>query len=102
MSPEINAASASQQSAPAAAAAAPAVQRADEQKLPELAVATQVTLQPSMPAVQFAEDPESGKVIARVVNPDTGDLVRQIPSEDALALARALGRLQGVFVEQKA
>lgn len=102
MSPEINAAAASQQAASTSAAAAPAVQRAEERELPELAVATHATPQPSMPAVQFAEDPESGKVIVRVVNPDTGDVVRQIPSEDALSLARALGKLQGVFLEQKA
>lgn len=99
MSPEINAVTASQPAA--AASAAPAVTRTEGQKLPELAVASQVTPQPSMPAVQFAEDPESGKVIVRVVNPDTGDVVRQIPSEDALALARALGKLQGVFVQNK-
>lgn len=100
MSPEINAVPAPQPAA-AAAAPAPAAPRMEDRALPELAVATQATPQPSMPAVQFARDPDSGKVVVRVVNPDTGDVVRQIPSEDALALARALGRLEGVFLQQK-
>lgn len=53
-------------------------------------------------SVQFMPDPDSSRMIVKVVNPSTGELLRQIPSEDALALARALGKLQGAFLQQKA
>jgi flagellar protein FlaG len=52
--------------------------------------------------VEFRSDAETGQIVVRVVNPDTGELLRQIPSQDAIALARALGKLQGSFLEQKA
>jgi uncharacterized FlaG/YvyC family protein len=53
-------------------------------------------------SVEFRSDAETGQIVVRVVNPDTGELLRQIPSQDAIALARALGKLQGSFLEQKA
>jgi flagellar protein FlaG len=74
----------------------------DPQQLVVVELPKAVVPKVSMPAVQFSSDAESGRVVVRVVNPETGELVRQIPSEDALSLARALGKLQGVFLQQKA
>lgn len=40
--------------------------------------------------LQFQVDAKSGHVVVRVRDPATGDIIRQIPGEEALKLARAL------------
>ncbi len=40
--------------------------------------------------LQFSVDEDSGHTVVRVVNADTQELVRQIPSEEALRISRAL------------
>lgn len=52
--------------------------------------------------VEFDLDRESGKIIVRVISEDTRKVIRQIPSEEALAIAHALDRMQGLFLEEKA
>jgi flagellar protein FlaG len=44
----------------------------------------------SQRSFRFQVDDASGRTIVRIVNPETGEIVRQIPSEDVLAAARAL------------
>ena len=44
----------------------------------------------SQRSFRFQVDDASGRTIVRIVNPETGEMVRQIPSEDVLAAARAL------------
>lgn len=43
-------------------------------------------------SLQFRVDDDSGRVVVSVRDADTGDLIRQIPSEAALRIARALDR----------
>ena len=52
-------------------------------------------LNDSQRQLQFKVDSGSGRTIVRVVNPDTGELIRQIPSEEMLTLARAIGTSGG-------
>lgn len=40
--------------------------------------------------LQFSIDQGSGRTVVKVVDPQTGDVIRQIPSELALSLAQAL------------
>ena len=53
-------------------------------------------------SLDFRFDESSGKQIVRVTNPQTGETVRQIPSEEAVELARSLNYLQSVLVSAKA
>lgn len=52
--------------------------------------------------VQFSVDPSSKHVIVRVVDTETQQLIRQVPSEEALAISHALDRLTGLLLAQKA
>jgi flagellar protein FlaG len=52
--------------------------------------------------LQFTTDEESGAHVVKVVNRSTKEVIRQIPSEEAVRLAQALGRLQGLLVSDKA
>ncbi len=48
------------------------------------------------------DDAAVGKTVVKVVDKETGELIRQIPSQEALDIARALDRLQGLLIRQKA
>jgi flagellar protein FlaG len=52
--------------------------------------------------LQFSIDEQSGKTIVRVVDAGTNELIRQIPAEEMLAIARNLSRLEGALLDKKA
>jgi flagellar protein FlaG len=52
--------------------------------------------------LNFSVDETTGYLVVRVVNPDTGELVRQLPSEELLKIARDFERLNNVLVSQRA
>jgi len=52
--------------------------------------------------LSFSVDEVSGYHVVRVVNPSTGELVRQLPSAELLKIARDFERLNNVLVSQKA
>lgn len=59
-------------------------------------------LRPMARGLAYARDASTGETVVRMVDTQTNQVLRQIPSEDAMAIARALDRLQGVFVRTKA
>ena len=54
------------------------------------------------PQLVFSIDDATEKLIVRVTDASTGELIRQLPSEEALAIARSLDRLQGLLLKQEA
>lgn len=52
--------------------------------------------------LQFSVDEVSGNSVVRVVDRETKEVIRQIPSEEMLAIAHAIDRLQGLLLRQKA
>lgn len=52
--------------------------------------------------LNFSIDDTTGYHVVRVVNPTTGELVRQLPSEELLQIARDFERLNSVLVSQRA
>jgi uncharacterized FlaG/YvyC family protein len=52
--------------------------------------------------LRLAVDEDLGRVIVKVVDPETEETIKQIPSEDAMALAKSIGRMRGMFVNAKA
>ena len=53
-------------------------------------------------AVQLSLDSDSGQPIVRVVDTETGQLIRQIPTEEVLELRRALDRIAGLLIKRTA
>jgi flagellar protein FlaG len=53
-------------------------------------------------SVELSLDSDSGRAIVRVVDSETGQLIRQIPSEEALELRRALDRIAGLLINRTA
>ena len=52
--------------------------------------------------VLFSVDDASGKTVLRVTDAESGAVLRQIPGDEALSMARILDRMQGVLIRQKA
>ncbi|MFN0317456.1 MAG: flagellar protein FlaG [Burkholderiales bacterium] len=52
--------------------------------------------------LQFSVDQDSGRVVVKVVDGETDTVIRQMPSEEALAISHALDKLQGLIIEHKA
>lgn len=52
--------------------------------------------------LNFSIDESSGYHVVRVVNPDTGELIRQLPSEELLKISRDFQRLNIGLVSQRA
>jgi flagellar protein FlaG len=52
--------------------------------------------------LEFSIDKDTHRTIIKVVDSKTGDTIKQFPSEDALAIMRALDKMQGLLVRQKA
>lgn len=83
------------------------VQQNSEPKLQQLQQAVQNinrTLQASRStALEFSVDQSTKRTVVKVVDKESGDLIRQIPSDAALAIAESIGEFQkGMLLKQEA
>ena len=52
--------------------------------------------------LEFSIDDDSDRTIVKVVDKSTQEVIRQMPTEEALEIAKALDRLQSLLVKQSA
>lgn len=52
--------------------------------------------------LQFSVDEDTESVVVKVVDRQTHEIIRQIPSEEFLQIAKALDKLKGLLVQDKA
>lgn len=50
----------------------------------------------------FSIDNDTGKTVVKVVDSVTDKVIRQIPSEELIAIAKALDKFQGLLLKQEA
>jgi flagellar protein FlaG len=79
--------------------AAPVPHTADVQRA---IAAIRETLRPVSNGLEFSVDHGSGKTIVRVVDLESGQLIRQIPTVEIVEIARVLERLEGLLFRQRA
>lgn len=60
------------------------------------------TLQVQAQDVEFSIDSDSNRTIVKVVDRKTKEVLRQIPTEETLQIAKALDRVSGLLIRQKA
>ena len=53
-------------------------------------------------SLDFSVDPSTGDNVLRVLNPDNGEVIRQLPSEETMRIARAIDYMQSMLVNQRA
>jgi len=59
-------------------------------------------LKSSAASVEFTVEGTSNQVIVRVVDSATRQVIRQMPTEETLAISRSLDRMTGLLLAQKA
>lgn len=52
-------------------------------------------------SLEFAVDQDTNMTIVKVVDTQTQDVIRQIPSEEVVAIAKALDKIQGLLIKQE-
>ena len=57
---------------------------------------------PMAQSLQFTLDKDSGKTVVKVMDTDTNEVIRQIPSEEVLAISKAVDKLKGLLLKQQA
>ena len=53
-------------------------------------------------SVRISKDESSGHMVVQLVDPDSGEVIRTLPSEELLRIARTFEMLGSVMVNQKA
>jgi flagellar protein FlaG len=66
-------------------------------------VSSQVQESPSMVDItlNFSVDPDTQTVIAKVINAQTGKIIREIPPPELLALAKSMKETEAVLFDEK-
>lgn len=59
-------------------------------------------IRPYVTSLQFSVDQDLGKIVVKIMDTETKEVIKQIPSEEVLALTKALGRVEGLLVRQEA
>lgn len=85
--------------APTATAATAA---SDDHALRELVDKLSQTIGTTGQQVLFSIDRDTHQTVLRVTDAESGAVLRQIPGDEALSMARILDRMQGVLIRQKA
>lgn len=52
--------------------------------------------------IQFSIDEDTDATVVKIIDRSTKEVIRQIPSQEMLEIAKALDRLQGLLIRQKA
>jgi len=52
--------------------------------------------------IEFSFDAQDGDMVVKVVDAETRDILRQFPSEEMLAMSRAMEKMQAALVKQTA
>ncbi|MFZ6658626.1 flagellar protein FlaG [Undibacterium sp. TJN19] len=60
------------------------------------------SLQVSSQNLEFSVDHDAKEVVVKIVDQQTKQVIRQIPTEEALEIAKSLDKLQGLLIKQTA
>ena len=93
-----NEAKPSEQAVAAANSNSPSKQQAIEQAVKNV----NDFVKPINNTLSFNLDQDTGQTVIKVVDLSTQEVIRQIPSEEMLAIAKALDTMKGLLVQQKA
>lgn len=75
---------------------------ANRQELEEAVKQVNDFLKPINNSIQFNLDDDTGKTIVKVIDLATKEVIRQFPSEEMLSIAKAIDKMKGLLVQQKA
>lgn len=79
-----------------------ATAKPSNEQLQDVVKAANDFIKPYNDSVQFSIDKDTGETVVKVIDKNTQEIIKQMPSEDMLAMAKALDQLKGLLVKQKA
>jgi|CXWL01.1.fsa_nt_gi flagellar protein FlaG len=85
--------------APAPEAGAVHAAEGGEEALARAIDAVNKMLDPMARGLQFSVDGSTGKTVVKLVDKQTNEVLREMPSREMLAIARALDRMQGLLFD---
>ena len=59
-------------------------------------------LEQSNRAIEFSIDPDIKTVVVKLIDKQDGSVLRQVPSQEMLAIAKSLDQMQGLLVRSRA
>ena len=77
-------------------------QPVNQAQLQDAIKATNDFVKPINSTIEFSMDKDAGELVVKVVDNTTKEVIRQIPSEEMLIIAKALDKIQGLLIRQKA
>ena len=72
------------------------------EKMTSLVAKVRAHVREAVPELDFSIDEDTEKLVVKVVDTTTGDIVRQIPSEEIIHIAKMLDKLQGLLYRGRA
>ncbi|KLN52255.1 flagellar protein FlaG [Variovorax paradoxus] len=85
-----------------AAAPSDAVDEATPVQVAQAVKEVNASLQSRSVGLQFEMDEDTDKLIVKVVDRESGEVIRQIPSEEVVRIAKVLGKAPGLLVSREA
>lgn len=73
-----------------------------DERLSQAVESINTALQARSPELEFSVDSDSERMVVKVIDRDTKEVIRQMPSEEALEIAKALDRMQSILIRQTA
>ena len=70
--------------------------------LEKIVAQVQESLKPVESRIQLSVDQDLNRVVVKVVDRDSGELIRQLPPEDVLQVQRFLNEQSGLILEEEA
>ena len=74
----------------------------NEQSLSAAINSVEEYIKPFNNRLEFNVDEDVGRIVVKVVDKETDEVLLQVPSEEMLAIAKALDNIKGLFVKQQA
>ena len=87
---------------PATEKTQPAPQPVSQEQLKAAVNSVQEYIKPFNNNLEFSVNNDINQVVVKVVDSTTKEVIRQIPSEEMIAIAKALDSIKGLFVKQTA
>lgn len=75
---------------------------ASRKQVEEAVKAVNEFIKPLNNTLQFNIDDDTGRTVVKVIDTSTKEIIRQFPSEEMLSIAKAVDKMQGLLIQQKA
>jgi flagellar protein FlaG len=74
---------------------------ADRQAIEETIAKIREFIGPANSSLKIEIDPDTDRIVVKVLDDQSGELIRQIPSQEMVEIAKRLDAMQGIFITKR-